>query len=409
MIMTDLSIEIFNPIDSGMMARQRALKVIEKSLEKPKPTFTREFSGFDALKKRALELKNFNNIVVIGNGGSITSFSAFYDALIRYNIKEPKKCFVLNNMEPDIINHIKDRFDPKDTLVIAISKSGNTVGVLESLFSLTKYKILTITTKSNGALWKITQEAGWPYLEIPNDIGGRFSGRTQTGYFPSYLMDIDIEGIEQGARSVTEFYLNNIDLELNLPLQLAYHHYLLENAKYPQLYLSIYSQRLFGFYPLIIQLIHETFGKQGKGLTVFGGQGPEAQHHTNQRFFGGIADTHGLFITVDDQETDAYPSIPDDLKELKLSDSNLGLIDKISLGQSVFYESQGVIDTAKDKNIPYAHMRISKITPSSVGQLLAFFHFYVYYSALFRGVDPFDQPAVEDSKKLSFKMRKNRK
>lgn len=402
--MTELDLEIFNPVEAGIQFKERALKTIEEMVNQPKPTFTRAFSQMDEIKARP---KDVQNVIVIGNGGSVTSFAAFYDALVRYSSKKPVNGFVLNNMEPDIIKHIKRSFAPGKSLVLPISKSGNTVGVLESLFALSEYPVMSITTKSDGALWRITEKMGWEYLEIPDDIGGRFSGRTFTGYYPSHLAGVDVEGIEKGAAEVTEFYLNNIDLEVNLPLQLAYHHYILEKMKYPQLYLSIYSQRLYGFYQLIIQLIHETFGKEGKGLTVYGGQGPEAQHHTNQRFFGGMMDTHGLFITVDEQEEEVKVSVPEELKAERLSSETLGILDGADLGSSMLFESQGVIDTAKEKNIPCAHLRLRKITPYSVGELLVFFHFYVYYSALFRGVDPFDQPAVEDSKKLSFKLRRD--
>jgi glucose-6-phosphate isomerase len=402
-----LSLEVFDPVDPGVAVKEKALEVIEKIPSLPSPTFVREFKGFEEIRRMAKGI-DVDNLVVIGNGGSITSFSAYYEALVRYTKDRPKEIFVLNNMEPDILAHIKRRYPPKRTLVIPISKSGNTVGVLECMMALSDYPMFTITVNGKGTLSQMTQKMSWPTLAIPDDIGGRFSGRTHTGYFPAYLAGMDVEGIEAGARELTEFYLKNVDMELNLPLQLAYHHYLLEQAGYPQVYLSIYSQRLFGFYPLIIQLIHETYGKDGKGMTVFGGQGPEAQHHTNQRFFGGRKDVHGLFVTVDEQDVRLEVAVPDNVKDLKLDNADLGILNKMELGLSMRYESQGVIDTTRAQGIPFAHLRVSRITPQTVGEILVFFHFYVYYSALFRGVNPFDQPAVEDSKKLSFSMRKKR-
>jgi len=406
--LTALELTVFDPQGSEVQVREKALKTIEDIMAQQPPAFTRAFASFDEIKPMAERFADKKNIIVIGNGGSITTFSAFYEALVKYNLDLHREGFVLNNMEPDVIDHIKRTYHPRETVVIPISKSGNTVGVLEALLALKDYPVLSITTKGSGALWKITQEMNWPYLLIPDDIGGRFSGRTFTGYFPSYLSGVDIEGVEQGAKELTEFYLNNIDIEVNLPLKLAYHHYLLEHSKRPQMYMSIYSQRLFGFYPLLIQLVHETFGKEGKGLTVYGGQGPEAQHHTNQRFFGGREDTHGLFITVDKQSSSVELSVPEELKGLELGGAQLGILDGIELGQSVTFEHQGVLETARAQNIPFAHLSMDSITPNSVGELLVFFHFYVYYSAMFRGVNPFDQPAVEDSKKLSFQMRRDR-
>ena len=408
MIMEDISLEIFDPVGVSAQNEEKALAVLEGLPKRPLPAFTHEFKELDILKKMTSQFKEPRNIVVIGNGGSITSFAAYYDALVRYNVPSPKDVFVLNNMEPDVLSHIRTKFKPQDTLVIPISKSGNTVGVLEDMLALKDYPMLVVTTPGKGTMLQMAKAASWPVLHIPDDIGGRFSGRTHTGYFPAYLCGIDVEGIEAGAKEATEFCLKNLDLEINLPLQLAYHHYTLEQAGYPQLYLSVYSQRLFGFYPLIIQLIHETFGKDGVGLTVYGGQGPEAQHHTNQRFFGGKKDTHGLFVTVEQQDKHVSVAVPENLRDLKLDNANLGILNDMDLGRSMTFESQGVIETAKAKGIPYAHLKVSKITPHSIGEFLVFFHFYVYYSAVFRGVNPFDQPAVEDSKKLSFEMRRKR-
>jgi len=408
MSMQDLSLDIYDPLTISAKMEENALAILEGLSKRPLPTFTHEFNEFDLLKKTAALFKEPKNIVVIGNGGSITSFAAYYDALVRYNIAEPKEAFVLNNMEPDIVQYIRTRFRPQDTLVIPISKSGNTVGVLEDMLALKDYPMLVVTTPGKGTMLQMAKNANWQVLSIPDDIGGRFSGRTHTGYLPAYLCGIDVEGIEAGAREATELCLKNKDIDINLPLQLAYHHYLLETSGFDQLYLSVYSQRLFGFYPLIIQLVHETFGKDGAGLTVYGGQGPEAQHHTNQRFFGGRKDTHGLFVTVEEQDHKASVSVPENLRELRLDNANLGILNNMDLGKSMSYESQGVIETARAKGIPYAHLKVSRITPHSVGEFLVFFHFYVYYSAVLRGLNPFDQPAVEDSKRLSFEMRRKR-
>jgi glucose-6-phosphate isomerase len=50
-------------------------------------------------------------------------------------------------------------------------------------------------------------------------------------------------------------------------------------------------------------------------------------------------------------------------------------------------------------------MEIDKITEASFGEMLVFWQYFAVYSAMLRNLNPFDQPEVEASKKISLELR----
>src|SRR3989344_9571130 len=70
----------------------------------------------------------YKNIIVIGNGGSISSLEAYWRAF--GGGRSEKKLTIVATMEPDYILMVRKQNPLNETLVIAISKSGNTVGVI---------------------------------------------------------------------------------------------------------------------------------------------------------------------------------------------------------------------------------------------------------------------------------------
>jgi len=155
-----------------------------------------------------------------------------------------------------------------------------------------------------------------------------------------------------------------------------------------------------------MQLMHETVGKEGKGQTMICADAPDSQHHTNQRFFGGRKDMMGLFLTVENQDSEITLRIPETVKDIPLRDGTIENIDGIPLARSIEYEFKGTWEDAISNKIPVARISLDRITPESIGELTAFWHYVAVYSAALRGLNPFDQPQVESSKAISFRLRK---
>jgi len=267
-------------LDSCCKQYGKIKKKLDAIRKQPLPAFATYSAPITALQKQLKPFQKYKNILVIGNGGSRTASYTLCNALAKYG---KKKVVYLTTVEPDFLKKIKTTYKKKDSLVVAISKSGSTVTVLETLFYFKGYPTLIITGK-NGPLEHIAQELGYVVIEHP-DIGGRYSGFSSSGLVPAILAGIDVKKVVAGAKKMYSKCSPRNAVANNPALALGAALYLLEQKGYTEVFTPVYSTKLVAALPLIIQLMHESVCKHGKGQTFFGDLAPESQHHTNQRFF----------------------------------------------------------------------------------------------------------------------------
>jgi glucose-6-phosphate isomerase len=244
----------------------------------------------------------------------------------------------------------------------------------------------------------------WDIILHP-EVGGRFSGLTSCGLVPAYLMRLNIKKILAGAEAGYKNYSARVSFEKNDALKLALAFYELGNRGYAEIFASFYSSSLVALFPLLTQLIHETYGKNGRGQTFFGDYSPESQHHTNQRFFGGPENVIGLFLSEEKMERDLRLSIPASLKKIIFHGYELGKLNGLKASETLQLDKIGVIQNCQHKNIPAVEVIMDKLTESSFGEMIVFWQYFSIYSALLRGLNPFDQPEVEAAKKISLALR----
>ena len=347
------------------------------------------------LKSKLDDLGKFERIIVIGNGGSITSYDAYLLAL-RPEIKSQ----TVWTMDPAYLNAVKESF-PNDgkTIVVAVSKSGNTLGQIESLLYFDKYPAVVVTNPESGALSEIAKRLNWKIITHPS-VGGRFSGATASALTPAYLAKMDIESIKTGIKSGYAMK--------NEAYSLALFYYNLEQDGYNEVYINCYTQPLAGFGNLIVQLMHESVCKDGKGQTFYFAMGPEAQHHTNQRFLGGRKNVIGTFILAKKDFSNLKQSVSEKLKDVHFREETLGILDGISFQDALEAEYLGTKKDSDQNQIPNVTLTLDDVNPESVGSFLSFWHLVAFYSAKLRGGDPFNQPAVENSKNITLDILKNK-
>lgn len=362
---------------------------------KEQPNFLSYRPDFVAMQKLTEQFRGYSKIVVIGHGGSITSFEGMYYALQE---KVTKQAFFVSTVDPDYLAKIKQLTTPEDTVVVAISKSGQTVTQLEALAQFLDYPLVVVTGVA-GPLADIAHVQNAKVLIHP-PIGGRFTGLTEVGLLPAMLCGLDVEEIYRGAQKIYADF--NQD---NLAYQAANVFWQLEQQGIVDVFMPIYSEAMRPFANLIIQLCHESFGKDGKGQTYFAHEAPESQHHTNQRFFGGRKNIAGWFISNASVELELATNFPDNLKNIALGDKTLGDLNGLRLADVLQYEKQGTLEDAQLSGLPVVDMMLARREEFEVGQFLAFWQLYAVYSSWLRGVNSFDQPQVENSKKISFAKR----
>ena len=369
------------------------LETDNREFNRPKPYFAMHKTSISMLENLEAD---FENLVVIGNGGSVTSFRALNYA---FRDEHSKNVEIITTMEPGYLKHVERSLDKENTLVMPISKSGNTTGVIESaLFFLNKgYNVRPLTSRG-GLLDKIADKKDLKTIEHP-DIGGRFTGLSETALAPASLIGLDVEEIfREGRKAHERFWEDGSDAAV-----IAEALYQAEERGFNEVLTPFYSTRLFGFYPLIVQLMHESVCKKGEGQTFYGDLGPEYQHHTNQRMFGGRENVIPIFIESSHEHQTL--EVDDELKEMDLRGKKLGDLDGQRLEDSLKAEASGVKKALRDENRPYIELKIEEISYGSIGELMAFLQFLAVYSGWIRDVNPFNQPDVEKSKELGFSQR----
>jgi len=366
------------------------MHIIEERIKNFKPLFSNYKPDFKIIEEKARKYKNLKNIIILGFGGSINNFKA-----IIYALNSKKNIYLVDTVETEFLLEIKKKCSKNKTLIIAISKSGDTLGVIENLmfFINSGYKNIVCIT-SGGLLKEIASKMNFDIIKHPN-IGGRFSGLTECALFPASVCGIKIKNVFKGALNV---YKKNKDI-LGLAKKFLY----LENKGYDEIFLSAYSQRFYGFLFLITQLIHETTGKNGLGQTVFCCIGPESQHESNQRFFGGRRNMIGFFIKIKEHQS-LKINVPKVISNLKLKNKKLVVLNNFDIKDSLNLELEGVLKHAENQSIPFVVLELKNFDEESVGELIAFWQFFAYYSAILRNQNPFDQPEVEFSKDKTVEM-----
>jgi len=336
--------------------------------------------------------KDFDHLIVIGNGGSITSLRALYYTFLE---EADKHLDIVTTMDPDRLQQVTAHADPEDTLVMPISKSGSTIGVLESLmFFINKGYDFNPLTTPNSPLHEIAEKFDRCIIEH-QDVGGRFSGLTNTALAPAELIGLESDVIRAGGKE--GYRMKEKAVETAQALKNA------EEKGYDQVLTPFYSSRMFGFYPLLVQLMHETVCKEGEGQSFFGDHAPEYQHHTNQRLFGGKEDIVPLFFRTNHRHKKI--EIPEQISDIEIKGRKIDDFSNKELSESLNAEYTGVRKVLEDEDRPYIDLKLENSSFKGYGKLMAFLQLTAYYSAVIRGVDPLTQPDVEKSKKMGLEAR----
>lgn len=382
-------------------------EVLEQNqgLQAKPPDFINYQLDFKSLQAQLKPFEKLKKLIVIGNGGSINSFQAFKKALSN---KELKPSFILSTPEPDLIHYLRANFSSRETLVMPISKSGNTLETTESLLAFKEYQVVTVTNPEEGLLSQLAKLNEWPIIPHP-EITGRFSSFTESGIAPAAFVGIKGEKIIEGSQIIYQQAKLGRSPQNNSALTFASFLKSLEKVGRPEIFFPIYSYFLEGFSAFILQIFHETTGKEGKGPTCLPSLAPEWQHHTAQRFFGGRESVGGVFITVNQPQKDLKVSVKKEFRELSLSSIKLKDLNQLSLQNSLMFEAEANMERAVEKKIPIAHIEIDRVCEETVGELTGLFHLSAYYLALLLGVNPLIQPAVEAAKISTFQKISRRK
>ncbi len=386
------------PTDFSSLNEQ--LDVIAK---RPEPDFATYEPDLQTLYALAGKYAGVGNFIVIGRGGSVNGFRALYSALAKY--RTTKRVHILDTLDPEYVGYLRQKCRPEDTLVIVISKSGDTVEVLEDLLCFQEYRKVVVTENANGALHEVAKVRELELVKHP-PISGRFSIGTESAMLPGALIYTDVRSMRGGMKAVFKQCHPNRPIAQNPALSIAAALLLADRAGKSEVYAPVYSKALAGSLELWTQLMHETVCKQGQGQTFLFQEAPECQHHTSQKFFDGPQRMLGLFVKIDKREPDL--AIPEDpqLQGLHVGQLPLRSLMGTSMTRVLNTEYEGVRMAADEARIPNATITLDVLNPGTFGELSALMMYVAVYSAWLRGLEAFDQPGVEASKRNAIEARK---
>ncbi len=375
---------------------------------------------FTKIKKAAKKIKKESDIlIVIGIGGSylgaravIESLtSSFNNMLTENQRKYPQILYVGNNLSPNYMNEIIEYIGNKDFSVNVISKSGTTTEpaiafrifreILENKYGIdeARSRIYVTTDKERGALKTLADNEGYEQFVIPDNVGGRYSVLTAVGLLPIATAGIDIDKLMQGAQNAQERYNDS-----NLKYNECYQYAVVRNILY-KLYknteiLVNYEPKMHYFTEWWKQLYGESEGKDQKGIFPAGVDFTTDLHSMGQYIQEGRRNLFETVISIENPKSDiTINKDEDNLDGLNyLSGKTLDYVNKKAM--------EGTIKAHVSGDVPNILINIEKLDEEHIGELIYFFEKACAMSGMILGVNPFNQPGVEEYKKNMFKLLK---
>jgi len=374
-----------------------------------------EFSRIQEAAKRINEDSDI--LLVIGIGGSylgaravIESLTSSFDNMLdESQRKHPRILYAGHNLSSNYINELIEAIGDKDFSINVISKSGTTTEpavafrifreMLESKYGLeeARSRIYVTTDKQRGALKTLADKEGYEQFVIPDNIGGRYSVLTAVGLLPIAAAGIDIQKLMNGARLAESRY-NDPELKYNECYKYAVARNVL-NKKGKEIEILVnYEPKLHYFTEWWKQLYGESEGKDGKGIYPSGVDFTTDLHSMGQYIQDGRRTLFETVIRVENPQTNININADDDnLDGLNyLANKDVDYVNKKAM--------EGTVQAHVSGGVPNIIINIEKLNEETVGHLIYFFEKACAVSGMVLGVNPFNQPGVEEYKKNMFKL-----
>ena len=359
------------------------------------------------------------HFVVLGIGGSARgarALAAALDATPRGKKRDAPELIVADNIDPASFARLLDELDLSRTVFNVISKSGETSEtmaqflivrerLLRELGAMDYVKHIIVTTDAeSGSLRQIVNDEGFPSTSFPGGVSGRFSALSSVHLLPVALLGIDVEQILDGAAFMDQ-RCRDADPEKNPAALLAGVRYLLDVLHgVPTAVLMPYSDRLVPLADWWCQLWAESLGKRVErdggrlsiGQTPVRAIGAADQHSQMQLYLDGPADKVITFVRVADAGVQleiprSYPDLVD-----------VAYLGGHELGELLVMEQRAMELALNKRGRPTIAIEMPHLTPFTIGQLVYLMEVETALTASLFGIDPFNQPAVEEGKRLTF-------
>jgi glucose-6-phosphate isomerase len=341
------------------------------------------------------ENRHFNGMIYLGMGGS-----ALGPQLIGRVFKdESSKDFrVIDNTDPETFWQLTRELGDslKDYLIVSVSKSGGTretdnlLNEFKAYFRGKKWDFssnaICITTPGSKLEEKAVSEKWLKVFYIWDWVGGRTSIASAVGLLPLVFLEKNsndfLEGLKSADKSGRRRAYHNPGILMALEL---FQNKLIHEKR--QLVVLPYKDKLELFPKYLQQLIMESLGKTGEGITVYGNKGSSDQHSYIQQLMEGPDNFTVNFINVR-----KYPQISQPLPNGNHT------------GDYLFAFQLGTSNALAEEGRKSITISLPELNEFYLGFLIGLYERITGFYASFAGINAYNQPAVEKGKAASERM-----
>ncbi len=382
-MLKNLKLEYYPGINDELL--QISINKIKENKSKwDEPFFfdTKSYLDFDKIRRtiKPFLSEEIKNIIVLGTGGSIQT-------LLALKHLSKKRIFPITSSRAVELKGCLAATSPKDSVVIPISRGGETLDVNSTIGTFWKrgYKFLGLS--STGSMNEILREINCPILEVPN-LSGRYAGSvTNVAVVPACIAGINIKeflkGLEIGYKSFSSLDNNNRAIKFSAYI------YNLYKKNYKVIFSMPYSKNLEGSTGLWVQGVSESTGKNERGMIGTYQEAPICQHSVLEYLLGG---SKGLVIPI-------LWTVEHEISELDLT-SSIDYVNGKSAQSIINYQADATFQALIQQRTPSAKITLTNPSEESMGVLVAFILSSVYYLCLLIDVNWANNPKVIIGKKI---------
>ncbi len=379
-------------------------------------------------ERKGFSGKQFTDIVNIGIGGSDLGPAMIVEALQFY--KNHLNVHFVSNVDGDHVNEVIKKLNPETTLFVIVSKTFTTQETLSNAETIRSWFLQSATQEDvakhfvavSTNIKKVTEFGINPLNVFPmwDWVGGRFSLWSAVGLSVSLAVGFDnFDKLLKGANDMDEHFKNE-SFDKNIPVILAllsiwYNNFFGAESEA----LIPYTQYLQKLAPYLQQGIMESNGKSigrdGKpvnyqtGTIIWGEPGTNSQHAFFQLIHQGTKLIPTDFIGFK-EALYGNKDHHDKLMSNFFAQTEALLMGKTEAQVKTEFEAQGITaDKAAflvpfkvfSGNKPTNTLLINKLTPETLGALVALYEHKIFVQGVIWNIFSYDQWGVELGKQLA--------
>jgi len=351
--------------------------------------------------------------IVCGIGGSYLGARAVIDALTPFfGNKGPEILYAGNQMSGTYLEELLKYLEEpnkdgevKSVYLNVISKSGTTLETALSFRVLRKWmyerfpedadeRIICTTSAKGGALNQLIEEHGYQKFIIPDDVGGRFSVLTPVGLLPIAVAGIDIRTLFYEAVSKFE----ELEKDPNSVLEYAATKYALYQKGKDLDLITSFEPQLKSLGGWLQQLLGESEGKEERGMFPAVASYSTDLHSLGQFVQQGTRNLMETFIVVESTSNKLT------IEEIEGDHDGLNYLSGRSFHEINHRAFEGTLKAHTSGGVPSIVVTLDKLNAQHIGEFIYFYELFTAVYCYCLGVNPFNQPGVEDYKKEMYQL-----